>query len=69
MSAKATPYFSWVGLNTDVTPPVILSNSLLSGALLPIGNFTSTTTYTDTGAGIDTASVTITLERWNGVIW
>lgn len=69
MSTKATAYFAWVGLNTDIVLPQILSISLASGALLPIGNFTVTTNYTDTGAGINTASVAITLERWNGVSW
>jgi hypothetical protein len=69
MSAKAVPYFSWVGLNTDFVPPDIGSISLLSGSLLPIGNLLVTTTYSDTGVGIDVASVAITLEKWNGTIW
>lgn len=56
MSAKAVPYFSWIGLALpDTTPPQILSISINSGVLLPIGNFTTTTTYTDTGAGVNTA--------------
>ena len=69
MNGKATPYFAWVGLSTDTTPPQILSISLASGALLPIGNFIVTTTYTDTWAGIDTGSIVITLEKWNGTTW
>ncbi len=69
MSAKAVPYFAWVGLNTDFVPPQIDSISLASGTLLPIGNLEITTTYSDTGVGIDVTSVAITLEKWNGTIW
>lgn len=49
MNAKIVAYFSWIGLNTDFTPPTIDSISLLSGSLLPIGNFSITTTYSDAG--------------------
>ncbi len=69
MSAKAVPYFSWVWLNTDFTSPNITSISLASGSLLPIGKLVITTTYNDPWVGVDTSSVAITLEKWNGTTW
>lgn len=69
MSAKATRYFSWIGLNVDIIPPQILSISLLSGAIVPIGNVAVTTTFTDTGVGVNASSTVVTLERWNATVW
>jgi hypothetical protein len=56
LGIKSVPFFSWIGLAIpDTTPPVIISTSLGSGMLLPIGNFSVATAYTDTGAGVNTA--------------
>ena len=52
---------------TDTTPPVISSISIASGALLPIGNFPLTITYSDTGSGINTGSFTGKIYAWDGV--
>jgi uncharacterized delta-60 repeat protein len=70
MSGKTLAYFSWIGLyDGDATPPQILTWSMISGSLLPIGNIVITTTYTDTGAAINTAWIYATLERWSGATW
>ncbi len=56
---------------TDTTPPNILSNSVASGTLAPIGNFPITLTYSDTGSTIDPASFTGKIYAWNatGATW
>ena len=56
---------------TDTTPPNILSNSVASGTLAPIGNFPITLTYSDTGSAIDSASFTGKIYAWNatGATW
>lgn len=44
-------------VSTDTTPPNILSNSVASGTLAPIGTFPITLTYADTGSLINTGSL------------
>jgi hypothetical protein len=51
--------------SSDITPPTLLTNSLQSGALLPIGNFLLTLTYADTGSLINTGSFTGAIYSWN----
>ncbi len=46
---------------------MITSISITSGALLPIGNFPLTITYSDTGSTINTASFTGRIYAWDGV--
>jgi hypothetical protein len=52
---------------SDITPPVINSVSIASGALLPIGNFPLVITYSDTGSTINTSSFTGRIYAWDGV--
>jgi hypothetical protein len=51
----------------DITPPVINSVSIASGALLPIGNFPLVVTYSDTGSAINAGSFTGKIYAWDGV--
>jgi hypothetical protein len=71
MSTKAVPYFSWIGLNNDTTPPTILSNSVASGTLAPTGAFPITLTYSDTGSAIAPATLTGRIYSWDatGATW
>ena len=56
---------------TDITPPNILSNSVASGTLAPIGTFPITVTYSDTGSAINPASFTGKIYSWDatGSTW
>lgn len=56
---------------SDVTPPVISSVSIASGALLPIGNFPLVVTYSDTGSAINAGSFTGKIYSWDatGSVW
>ncbi len=65
MSAKAVPYFTWIGMNTDTSPPTILSNSVASGSLVPKGTFPITLGYTDTGTAINPSSLIGRIYQWN----
>jgi uncharacterized delta-60 repeat protein len=70
LATRTIPYFSWIGLSTpDTTPPILSSISIASGMLLPIGNFSLVGAYSDTGAGIDVTTISMTVERWNGAVW
>ena len=70
LGTKTIPYFSWIGLLIpDSIPPIITSVSLSSGSLLPFGDFSFVSTYSDAGAGIDTASIDIALQNWSGATW
>jgi hypothetical protein len=50
---------------TDTVPPTIVSSSIASGSLLPIGNFSLTVAYTDTGSAIEPSSLTGQIFSWN----
>lgn len=56
---------------TDTTPPNILSNSVASGTLAPIGTFPIAVTYSDTGSAIDPSSFTGEIYVWDatGSTW
>jgi hypothetical protein len=56
---------------TDTTPPTILSNSIASGTLAPIGTFPITVTYADTGSTINTGSLSGAIYAWDatGATW
>jgi hypothetical protein len=56
-------------LPLDTTPPTINSISIASGALLPIGNFPLTVSYSDTGSTINSSSLTGALYAWNAGVW
>ena len=55
----------------DIIPPVISSISIASGSLLPVGNFSLTIGYSDTGSSISTASLTGQIYSWDatGSVW
>jgi hypothetical protein len=55
----------WKVPPVDSIPPIIISNSIASGALLPIWNFGITLTYSDTGSLIDTGSFSGQIYSWN----
>ena len=50
---------------SDTTPPTILTASVSSGTLIPIGNFSYQFSYADTGSAINTSSVTMNIYSWN----
>lgn len=52
---------------TDVVPPNIISSNFASGALLPWGNHNITINYEDTDSGIDTATDSLQLQKWDGI--
>lgn len=58
-------------VSIDTTPPTILSNSVASGTLAPIGTFPITITYSDTGSAINTGSLTGAIYAWDstGATW
>jgi len=51
----------------DVNPPVINSTNFASGSILPGGNHDIIINYSDTDSGIDSASSTLELYKWDGV--
>ncbi len=52
-------------VSTDTTPPVITSVNLASGTLMPLGTFSYSFSYADTGSSINTSSVTLGIYSWN----
>jgi hypothetical protein len=50
---------------TDTTAPIITSNNIASGTLIPKGTFSYTASYTDTGSSINTGSVSVQIYSWN----
>ncbi len=67
---KTVLYFSWIGLLVpDSIPPIIDSVSIASGTLLPSGDFSFVSTYSDAGSGIDTSSIDIAIQEWSGSTW
>jgi hypothetical protein len=56
---------------TDTTPPTILSNSVASGTLAPVGTFPITITYADTGSSIVPWSLSGKIYAWDatGATW
>ncbi|MBP9779159.1 hypothetical protein KBD33_00880 [Candidatus Gracilibacteria bacterium] len=51
--------------NPDTQSPTILSNSIASGSLLPIGNFSLTIGYSDTGSLVNASSFSGRIYSWN----
>ena len=53
-------------LNTDSAAPTINAFAPVDDSVLPIGNFNIIFDHTDSESGIDVASSTLTLQKWNG---
>lgn len=55
----------WKIPDSDTQSPTILSNSITSGSLLPVGNFSLTIGYTDTGSLVNPTSFSGRIYSWN----